>query len=494
MSEDAGRATSRPAAAVRQVAPFMMAGIIAPLISLGGDTTLHPPMIAAGLVTVGLSLTGLIWSLAADLPRWTHYFWVYGWLLGLTLLIQGAGGAGSGGTLVLFLPALWMSLYGTRLEALVVLAVMVSCVVGVTVLDGVSDLTTVDVRRIVVFVTVPALAVWTVSTLVSRLATSERETRIANGTLTVVATAAQQIRQSTDPRLAACEALLEVSGAATVLIFEPEGGQHLRSTASAGRELPEFRLNTGTLSPTMSAYQEGRTIFVPDAQADESIDSVIAAATHARSVLAQPFGHNGAVRGVLELTWSEPHAAPPAQTSAAVTLLAQEVGWSIERADLVNSLRRSATTDALTGLGNRRVWRDEIPQLVERRLCVAIADLDHFKDYNDTYGHLAGDALLRELAQAWRHRVRPDDLLVRWGGEEFAIGLPDCPVERAVEVLERLRASVPLGQTVSIGVAERVPDESVESLMARADRALYDAKSGGRNRVCVAEVVAANVS
>jgi diguanylate cyclase (GGDEF)-like protein len=314
---------------------------------------------------------------------------------------------------------------------------------------------------------------------------------VANATLTVVATAAQQIRQSTDPRLAACQALAEVSGASAVLIFEPEGGQHLRSTASVGLVLPEFRLNVGTLSPAMSAYQEGRTVYVADTQADESIDPVIAAATGARSVLAQPFGHNGTVRGVLELSWPEPRSTPPRQTSAAVTLLAQEVGWSIERADLVNSLRRSATTDALTGLGNRRVWRDQMPEFADRQLCVAIADLDHFKNYNDTYGHPAGDALLRELADSWRRRVRPYDLLVRWGGEEFAIALPDCPVEVAVEVLERLRASVPLGQTVSIGVAERGSEESVESLMSRADRALYDAKESGRNRICVAGITAA---
>jgi diguanylate cyclase (GGDEF)-like protein len=472
---------------VRQVAPFALAGIVAPLISLGGDAAPNLRSLVAGLVLLGFSMTGMTWSLALQHPRWMQSAWIYLWIVALTLLVLGVGGAGSGATLILFLPALWMSLYSTRLEALAVLAVVVACVISVTLFDGASELTTVDVRRIMAFVTVLALAVWTISTLVSRLATSERDARIANETLTLVATAAQQIRQSSDPRLAACQALLEVSGASAVLIFEPEAGKHLRSTASIGLKLPELRLNLGTLSPAMSAYQNGRAIFVADAIADESIDQVIAEMTHARSVLAQPFGHDGAVRGVIELTWPEPHRTPPGQTSAAVTLLAQEVGWSIERADLMNSLRRSATTDALTGLGNRRVWRDQMPTLTRRSLCVAIADLDHFKAYNDEYGHLAGDALLRELAESWRHRVRPDDLLVRWGGEEFAIGLPDCPIDVATEVLERLRDSVPLGQTVSIGVAQREPDESVESLMGRADLALYKAKSSGRNRICVAE-------
>ncbi len=117
------------------------------------------------------------------------------------------------------------------------------------------------------------------------------------------------------------------------------------------------------------------------------------------------------------------------------------------------------------------------------QLCVAIADLDHFKVYNDTHGHAAGDRLLRDLAESWQGLVRPDDLLVRWGGEEFAIALPGCSLQRAAEVLERLRLGVPLGESASFGVAERRPGEPIEVLMARADAALYAAKHGGRNRI-----------
>jgi len=131
-------------------------------------------------------------------------------------------------------------------------------------------------------------------------------------------------------------------------------------------------------------------------------------------------------------------------------------------------------------------------------LCIAIADLDFFKAYNDTHGHLAGDTLLKSLGESWRHLVRPDDLLVRWGGEEFAVALPGCTPSEALVVLERLSRGVPSGQTVSFGLAERMPDESIETLMTRADAALYEAKHGGRNRICLAPssspVGAANLS
>lgn len=483
MGEGTGPGVARLSSAGGQVAPFLVAGILAPLITVGGGTSTDWSMVAASLALLVVTMLGLTWAVATAAPEWAHMTWVVGWLLALTMLVHGTGGAGAGATLVLLLPALWMSLYGSRLEALVVLALMLTGVGVVTLFDGATELDTVDIRRIVVFLTVPALAVWTVSTLVQRLARSERDSTTANATLTIVARAAQQIRQSSDPRLAACEAMLAVTGATAVLILEPEGSSQLRATASIGRDFAEFQLPLKARSLTATSYQEGRMIFVPETHADARVDPRIVSATGARSILVQPFGHNGVVHGVLELTWADPYDEPPGQSAIAVTLLAQEIGWSIERADLMNSLQRRATTDTLTGLGNRRVWREEMQRLTTSQLCVAIADLDHFKVYNDTHGHAAGDRLLRDLAESWQGLVRPDDLLVRWGGEEFAIALPGCSLQRAAEVLERLRLGVPLGESASFGVAERRPGEPIEVLMARADAALYAAKHGGRNRI-----------
>jgi diguanylate cyclase (GGDEF)-like protein len=151
-----------------------------------------------------------------------------------------------------------------------------------------------------------------------------------------------------------------------------------------------------------------------------------------------------------------------------------------------------ALVDDLTGLPNRRAWSSALPLAIERArrthapLAVALIDLDHFKRFNDSYGHPAGDELLRTAAAAWRERVRLLDQLARYGGEEFILTLPDADAGQADAVIERLRAVTPLGQTFSAGVAVWDEVESIDSLVARADRALYGAKQTGRNRTVLA--------
>jgi diguanylate cyclase (GGDEF)-like protein len=149
-----------------------------------------------------------------------------------------------------------------------------------------------------------------------------------------------------------------------------------------------------------------------------------------------------------------------------------------ERLDIV------ANTDALTSLANRRAWELQIGRLVEddTRLTICMLDLDFFKAYNDRHGHAAGDELLVHTAAAWRRRLRPGQVLARLGGEEFALALPSCGLDRAQVVVTGLRGCVPYGQTCSAGLAERMPGEHPRQLMARADAALYEAKRAGRNR------------
>ncbi|GAB6897109.1 GGDEF domain-containing protein [Kineosporia succinea] len=151
-------------------------------------------------------------------------------------------------------------------------------------------------------------------------------------------------------------------------------------------------------------------------------------------------------------------------------------------------LVRLARTDPLTGLSNRRSWDFDLERAMGTArgtgtfLLVALLDLDHFKSYNDTYGHPAGDDLLREAAQAWSAALGPSPVLARWGGEEFA-ALVHCPGTGAgLERLDALRQVVPHGQSVSIGVAVWDGQEDAAGLLRRADSALYRAKAGGRNR------------
>ena len=170
-------------------------------------------------------------------------------------------------------------------------------------------------------------------------------------------------------------------------------------------------------------------------------------------------------------------------------------------------LENLAATDALTNVANRRAfdlaaareWRRLSREALP--LSLIILDVDHFKLYNDFYGHPAGDACLRTIASAAASVIkRPGDLLARYGGEEFAIILPATPADGAFQIAEQVRRAIaehalphdasPFSHvTVSAGVACLLPDESsaMEQLTARADAALYRAKRGGRNRVYVVE-------
>jgi len=147
---------------------------------------------------------------------------------------------------------------------------------------------------------------------------------------------------------------------------------------------------------------------------------------------------------------------------------------------------RLATTDALTGLPNRRAWDEWLADIDGDALSLLVVDLDHFKRYNDAHGHLGGDLLLVEFAAAMRGLVDGQGLVARWGGEEFVVVLPNSGAEAARLIAEQVMAAVPGDETCSIGAATRRAGEDIRSVLARADAALYSAKAGGRSRVVAA--------
>jgi diguanylate cyclase (GGDEF)-like protein len=155
------------------------------------------------------------------------------------------------------------------------------------------------------------------------------------------------------------------------------------------------------------------------------------------------------------------------------------------QSEQLTSLARS---DSLTGLPNRRTldlsWSGCRAALTGgHSLTIAMMDIDHFKAFNDEFGHPAGDAALVACADAWQAAMAPPSVLARYGGEEFAILLPGLGLALALPVLDRIRQATPGGHTVSIGFAERRPGETGFETMSRADRALYRAKDRGRNRI-----------
>lgn len=166
--------------------------------------------------------------------------------------------------------------------------------------------------------------------------------------------------------------------------------------------------------------------------------------------------------------------------------LAQALAWNDDLTQLLNRRR-------LTETGVREL---ALAQRSGRALAAVLMDVDDFKRINDHFGHQGGDAVLRALGQALPPLLRSTDLLGRWGGEEFALVLPDTDAAGAAVLAERLRAAVqalaipvgadrPLHCTVSVGVAGAVPGDNFDSLIDRADQAMYRAKSGGKNRVVV---------
>ncbi|TVQ83825.1 MAG: GGDEF domain-containing protein [Micavibrio sp.] len=171
----------------------------------------------------------------------------------------------------------------------------------------------------------------------------------------------------------------------------------------------------------------------------------------------------------------------------------------------LDSVRHEAMTDGLTGLANRRAFDSYLKEAVENAqeegypLTLMMLDIDHFKPFNDNYGHQIGDQVLRLVARCLIDGVKGRDKAARYGGEEFAIILPETPLKAGIIVGDALRKSVEsrevinrtnnqnLGKiTLSVGVAELKPGETLENLISRADAALYTAKQNGRNQVAAA--------
>lgn len=196
---------------------------------------------------------------------------------------------------------------------------------------------------------------------------------------------------------------------------------------------------------------------------------------------------------LLLMTWSEGPAMTRTLAGATILVILLAL-WRIRELlstvdDQAVQLDQHARTDALTGLPNRRTLDHQLERAVHAAdlegapLTVAMLDLDHFKEYNDSNGHQAGDALLTTCARAWQEAAPQGSFLARYGGEEFAILLPGMDGEAAAPHLERLRIATPAPVTVSIGYFVRSAGATGDESLLRADRALYSAKAAGRDRV-----------
>lgn len=246
------------------------------------------------------------------------------------------------------------------------------------------------------------------------------------------------------------------------------------------------------------AGDHGSTVLAamqgPDWWVDEVLDG-------ARRVVAVPFGLDGQGGGAL--TFADDARAGSRIEQRRVSVAEQAVAHAataFARVALLEHLQQSALTDGLTGVANRRAFDTALAREVslaartDTALAVMIIDLDHFKSLNDTFGHQAGDDVLRAVGSALRSCVRTGDVVARYGGEEFAFVLPGAGAVDAIGVAHRVREALrgvggPRAVTASLGIACR-PDsgDTGSGLLAAADTALYAAKGGGRDQARLAGV------
>ncbi len=278
------------------------------------------------------------------------------------------------------------------------------------------------------------------------------------------------------------------------LLIADASEAHLRSQAST-------RGVDGPLCPVRApadchAMRGGQALVFHDPEAIDACPRLRGRPHGDTGAACVPLVVLGRAVGVLHVTSPTGATFPPSMIDG-IQSLANHVGARTTMLRALATSRLQALTDPLTGLGNRRQLHFDAPELVARsdRGTLVVADLDHFKKLNDTFGHDAGDRALRVFAQVLRKILRPSDLVARHGGEEFAIVLPECSPDDALVVLERIRATLSEtvdrddgpAFTVSMGCAGW-PEHGamLEELLSTADAALYEAKAEGRDRVVFA--------
>jgi diguanylate cyclase (GGDEF)-like protein len=432
------------------------------------------------------------------------------YLLVIALLRDADGGGSSAYAALFMLPIFWLALYGSPQQLAVGFAGLAAVFVVPVMLIGAPAYPPSEWTGALVWLCVAPIIGFTVQSLVreqrkraeenlrraNELQVSQEETRKLVVSMAAVTEASREMARTTDAKDAReiiCRAACTITGARFAKLMEQSPDGELVMSANHGLQSgPPLSVSLGDeASGAAAVFVSKKPLFVQDARGDERILQRVVLATGAVSMHFEPVLRNEETVAVLVVGWMH-EVDGSNRIAAAMRMLAAETAMALERSDLLARLEAVARTDDLTGLFNRRGWEEQLPKELARSrrhgdpLCVAMLDLDFFKNYNDQRGHQAGDRLLKQSAAAWNRELRATDTLARYGGEEFSVALPGCRLENAKDIVERLRAVMPGDQTVSAGVVCWNGRETAEELVGRADAALYEAKRMGRDRLVAA--------
>lgn len=226
------------------------------------------------------------------------------------------------------------------------------------------------------------------------------------------------------------------------------------------------------------SVRTGSPLRCDDSETDPRVDIAACRRVGLRSMLCVPLRRAGAVVGVLKVVSGRPEAFDDVDV-AILTVLGGVIAGAMSQAELIRRLTEEATTDALTGVANRRQWSSALDAVLGRAsrsgraAAVILLDLDGFKSINDRDGHGAGDGVLVHVAREWSALVRAGELLARTGGDEFAVLIEDATPASIRPLVHRLRQSVAPVCGVSAGVAFTKPEDDADAVMHRADLAMY---------------------
>lgn len=331
-------------------------------------------------------------------------------------------------------------------------------------------------------------------------AVNERELRRRRFDLEALATLANRLEQAAEPAMVAKTAVESVSENFRIdRIALVEVGDRPQILASIGIDVPANE--PVPTSAVLAQSIQSRTTLLPsslDPDADPWLDALF---TGARNLVVTPlFAEGGCVGALVFEHGARRGSRIERRLLTIIERFASHTALAMRNAMLLEKVQLAASTDALTGIANRRTFEDALQREIARSgrngepVSLVMLDLDHFKVLNDTYGHQTGDDVLRDVARVLSERCRDMDIAARYGGEEFTVILPNCAAEEAMASATRLwqalgaDANLTVPITVSAGVAT-FPDNARngEDLIYAADKALYEAKNAGRDRVAGAQ-------